>query len=359
MPTEEDRRWARERGQSPGAKGFREKMEQRMRESRARTDTQGYIAPARSLSPQVRTKSKSKSRSKSRSRSYTGSPPGDDPPPPEIPVQLSPSPERLPDMSTWAAESARARRGHSREPQTEAQAQRSVTRERSLEQEVRPPDESYFERLIPEKGDPSHVRKQERGPAWSAGSESMPRALHDVSPSMSGTRSRSLSQRAREASRGSRFNDVIRSGSRDARLGRGYGIQRSLSRQPEDIPVHSPTVKHEVAPTLDRYGADPTGVMHLRAEYRGKMEEPEHRRLEPIREHGRATRDMQRLARVRSQEHTITGEWRARTTGRMYEEERKRKQRERAGAARVQKRAKVDEDTALKRSARRRQITRE
>ena len=45
VPTEEDRRWARERGQSPGAKGFREKMEQRMRESRARTDTQGYIAP--------------------------------------------------------------------------------------------------------------------------------------------------------------------------------------------------------------------------------------------------------------------------------------------------------------------------
>ena len=63
------------------------------------------------------------------------------------------------------------------------------------------------------------------------------RALHDVSPSMSGSRSRSLSQKARLASRGSRFNDVI-SGSRDTRLRRGYGIERSLSRQPEDVPEH-------------------------------------------------------------------------------------------------------------------------
>ena len=57
VATEEDRRWARERAHSPGAKGFKAKMEQRMRESRERTDTQGYIAPApaRSLSPQVRT----------------------------------------------------------------------------------------------------------------------------------------------------------------------------------------------------------------------------------------------------------------------------------------------------------------
>jgi len=221
VPSEKDRTWAHERGQSAGAKGFKEKMEERMRESRARTDTQGYIrpqAPARSLSPQVR-KSKSRSRSASaRSRSYSGSQGGDDPPPPEMPVHLSPSPERLPDMSTWAAESAQARRGQSlpAEPQTpEPQAERSVTRERSLEQQIREPDAAYVERLIPEKGDPQHVRKQERGPAWSAGSESMPRALHSVSPSMSGSRSQSNSQKARQASRGSRFNDVIRSESRD------------------------------------------------------------------------------------------------------------------------------------------------
>ena len=342
VPSEKDRTWAHERGQSAGAKGYKEKMEERMRESRARTDTQGYIAPApaRSLSPQVRSKSKSKSRS--RTRSYSGSPPGDDPPPPEIPVQLSPSPERLPDMSTWAAESARARRGHSRAPETEAEAQRSVTRERSLEQ-VRAPDESYFERLIPEKGDPQHVRKQERGPAWSAGSESMPRALHSVSPSMSGSRSQSNSQKARQASRGSRFNDVIRSESRDPRLQGGYGIMRSLSRDPGDVPVQTRPPRSPV-PQVDRYGADASGVMHLMEEYRGELErdpyqtrrlpvihEPEHSK--GSRERAKVREERARLARVQSQGHEIAGTWHERTMGRVeYEKFRKQKQSKRAGA---------------------------
>ena len=330
VPSEKDKTWAHERGQSAGAKGYKEKMEERMRESRARTDTQGYIpqAPARSLSPQVR-KSKSRSRSASaRSRSYSGSQGGDDPPSPELLVQLSPSPERLPDMSTWAAESAQARRGRSLPAETqtpEAQAERSVTRERSLEQEIREPDAAYFERLIPEKGDPSRVSKQQRGPAWSAGSESMPRALHDVSQSLSGSRSRSNSQKARQASRGSRFNDVIRSESRDPRLQGGYGIMRSLSRDPGDVPVQ--TRVRSPVPQVDRYGADASGVMHLMEEYRGELERDPYqtRRLPVIHEPqhskgsmGRAKvrEERARLARVQSQGHEIAGKWHERTMGR-------------------------------------------
>ena len=360
VPSEKDKTWAHERGQSAGAKGYKEKMEERMRESRARTDTQGYIpqAPARSLSPQVR-KSKSRSRSASgRSRSYSGSQGGDDPPSPELLVQLSPSPERLPDMSTWAAMTAQARRGRSLPPDTQTLAERSVTRERSLEQEIREPDAAYYERLIPEKGDPSRVSKQQRGPAWSAGSESMPRALHDVSQSLSGSRSRSNSQKARQASRGSRFNDVIRSESRDPRLQGGYGIMRSLSRDPGDVPVQTrvrrgsrtSSVETQGAPPpsptpqVDRWGADASGVMHLMEEYRGELEhdpyqtrrlpvihEPEHSK--GSRERANVREERARLARVQSQEHEIAGVWHERTMGRVeYEKFRKQKQSKRAGA---------------------------
>ena len=151
---------------------------------------------------------------------------------------------------------AQARRGRSLPPDTQTLAERSVTRERSLEQEIREPDAAYFERLIPEKGDP-RVSKQQSGPAWSAGSESMPRALHSVSQSMSGSRSRSNSQKARQASRNSRFNDVIRSGSRDPRLQGGYGIMRSLSRDPGDVPVQTRVRRGSRTSSVETQGAPP------------------------------------------------------------------------------------------------------
>ena len=399
VPSQEDREWAHARAQSPGAKGFKERWAEKEAEMRARTDTTSYLPPRRS--PSRSPIQRSKSMSASRSRSYSGSP-GDDDPPPDVAVQLSPSlepsvhrpqlaPQVLQAQVVGSATAARRWGGIATgapydvaSVDRSVEPERSATREPSLEQETRSPIPAYFDRMVKPEG--PHV-KQERGPAWSQSGMSMPRAMHDTSPS----RSQSLSQKAHMNASTTKFKDVLSrlrspgfhqrhmssrseypepgGGAAQFRQTfppRSKGRQASLSRDPQDLPVR----QRESIRSLSRYGADAHGIMHMpddtgfyeydrtQRRHLDVIHEPEHTQGEVERSRIRETRakedrlarERSSLARVQSQEHDMSEGWLARTMGKVeYEKDRKRRQLERSGAkhAKQPKRLKIDVSSGL------------